>query len=309
MILAVTALMLALTRAEIIERFKAPTLTKVNGLIEVVADCPEDMRREYQGPVSNFASEICKHLYMAGNVREKTFLKPGILIFVGDSKTNNTTVVSSAKRRKDGSEYMRIYLPSPAYSNLDRLRTEVVKGYALAVLGQTLDDKGAVKLLRSAFPRLKADDEYAELAKWREGELDGHDDEYFLKLERTIITPGEAREKDVLDFAAKLRFYPGNICVPFCNKYPVLDYREAIPLAKEDIRIRLEAANSFSKVVVYGGGRGVALADASQAYSKFLRELAAYKLSEEELGELLDEADKLLAIALEEARDNNKNTL
>ena len=36
----------ALTRAELIERFKAPPLTKVSGLVQVVADCPAEMRRE-----------------------------------------------------------------------------------------------------------------------------------------------------------------------------------------------------------------------------------------------------------------------
>ena len=33
----------ALTRAEIIERFKAPVATRVDGLVEVFADCPTDM--------------------------------------------------------------------------------------------------------------------------------------------------------------------------------------------------------------------------------------------------------------------------
>ena len=35
----------ALTRAEIIERFKAPVATRVDGLVEVFADCPTEIGR------------------------------------------------------------------------------------------------------------------------------------------------------------------------------------------------------------------------------------------------------------------------
>ena len=39
--------LLALTRAEILERFKAPVVTQSDGLVKVYANCPEDMRREF----------------------------------------------------------------------------------------------------------------------------------------------------------------------------------------------------------------------------------------------------------------------
>ena len=57
MLLAVIAL-LALTRAELVARMKAPVLTMTEGLVKVYADCPEDMRRDYQMPVARFAADV-----------------------------------------------------------------------------------------------------------------------------------------------------------------------------------------------------------------------------------------------------------
>ena len=53
---------MALTRAEILERFRAPVVTQADGLVKVYADCPDDMRREYQGPIGSFAAETVKTL-------------------------------------------------------------------------------------------------------------------------------------------------------------------------------------------------------------------------------------------------------
>ena len=55
--------LLALTRAEIIERFKAPVVTQADGLVRVFADCPEDMRREFQSPIARFAADTVQTLY------------------------------------------------------------------------------------------------------------------------------------------------------------------------------------------------------------------------------------------------------
>ena len=49
--------MLALTRAEIVQRMRAPVVTQAEGLVRVFANCPEDMRREFQSPVARFAAE------------------------------------------------------------------------------------------------------------------------------------------------------------------------------------------------------------------------------------------------------------
>lgn len=301
MTIAAAILVLALTRSEIIERFRAPAMVKAGGLVQVVADCPPGMRREYQAPVADFAAGICRRLYASEKIRQNQLPHPGILIFIGDEKTNNTSVVSSPKKRDDGTSYTRIYLPSPAFSDLEKFRVETVKAFYLAVTGEAIGDAEAVIRLRRAFPGLRADDEYAALSAWREGNMDGKDDEYFLKLERTIIVPGEAREKDVLDFASKLYLYPPNHMFPFCGKYRCLSFRRAIAHSS-DIAVRLSAASRFSQIVVSGGGRGETLAKAAEAYSGFLRELASGEADENTLSASLDKADHLLSLALDETR-------
>ena len=65
--LFVSILLLALTRAEVLERFKAAPITKVDGLVRVVADCPADMRREFQEPVASFVADVCRTLYRAAS--------------------------------------------------------------------------------------------------------------------------------------------------------------------------------------------------------------------------------------------------
>ena len=62
MLLAGLVLM-ALTRAEIIERFRSPVVTQADGLVKVYADCPEDMRREFQSPIARFAADTVQTLY------------------------------------------------------------------------------------------------------------------------------------------------------------------------------------------------------------------------------------------------------
>ena len=60
-------MLVALTRAEIIDRFKAAPVTQLDGLVQVYGDCPADMRRDFQLPVASFASGICRKLYAAEN--------------------------------------------------------------------------------------------------------------------------------------------------------------------------------------------------------------------------------------------------
>ncbi|MBR6709106.1 MAG: hypothetical protein IKL84_05445, partial [Clostridia bacterium] len=84
----------ALTRAEIIERMRAPVVTQAEGLIQVFAGCPEDMRREYQMPIASFASETVKILYRGLAMRPVRFPKSQIVIHVGSVRTNLTEVVA-----------------------------------------------------------------------------------------------------------------------------------------------------------------------------------------------------------------------
>ena len=137
MTLVASILMLALTRAEIIERFKNPPVTRADGLVQVFADCPSDMRREYQGPVSSFVAEVCTTLSTALKERPGHFTQPAIIVYVGDIRTNNSQVVSREQVRPDGSVCTRIRLLAPGFTDTDQLRRETVKAFYRAANGST----------------------------------------------------------------------------------------------------------------------------------------------------------------------------
>ncbi|MGN0855620.1 MAG: hypothetical protein ACI4R9_08900 [Kiritimatiellia bacterium] len=302
MSLLATALVLALTRAEIIERFRAAPVTKVNGLVQVVADCPADMRHEFQSPIAGYVADLCRMLYRAEKTQEMKFENPGLVIYLGDVRTNVAEIVVRTKKRADGTSFTRLYLPAPGFADLPRLRRESARAFYLAVKGEALDDAAVERALLKADPSLKADDDYAQLARWRAGERVAGDDEQLLQLARSVLVPGIARPEDVLHFASRLFIYPEVYSAPFCGVYSGCSFREAISLAPKDVRIRFLAYAKSPQIVAYGGGRGEKLAAAATAYADFLRELAAYRKTEAELTALLDEADVKLNVAMEEAR-------
>lgn len=125
--------MLALTRAEIIDRFKAAPVTQLDGLVQVYGDCPADMRREYQLPVASFASGVCRKLYVAENRKPSKFAEPGIIVRIGDVRTNLSAVVSRPATRQGGEKFTRIYLPSPSGADIGRFRIEVARAFYRAV--------------------------------------------------------------------------------------------------------------------------------------------------------------------------------
>ncbi len=300
--LLAAVLVLALSRAEIIARFKAPRITKVNGLVQVVPNCPDDMRQEYQLPIAGFSADLCRTLYRAERMQEVKFDNPGIVISLGDVRTNMTNVVVQTLSREDGKPYTRLYLPAPGSSDLATLRRETVKAFYRAVKGETIDAAEADRRLIMADPSLKAADEYAQLERWLAGARVEEDDEYFLRLSRSVLEPGVARPEDITRFASRLFLYPEVYSSPFCGRYDSCSFRDAIALARKDVRIRFIAYAKSPQVVAYGGGRGELLLEAAMAYSVFLRELAAYTKSEEELCALLEDADTKLNVAMEDAR-------
>ena len=146
-------------------------------------------------------------------------------------------------------------------------------------------------------------DERDGLERWIDGE--GGDDEYNLALMRRILKPGEATRRDVLVFASRLFLYPETFDQKFCGKYECVSFKDAIVLSKEDARIRLVARRKADEVVVIGGGRGEALADAAASYRAFLLALAG-GAEKEKLEELLDAADVNLNVAFEAAKKIEK---
>ena len=298
--------MLALTRAEIIERFRAPAITKAGGLVQVFADCPRDMREEFQIPVASFVADICRTLEASEGMKDARFANPGIVVHVGDERTNRTDVIVRTKERDNGEKYTKIYLPAPGFSDVERLRIETVKAFYLAARGKTLDDEAAFEAMIASDPLLKAESEYAKIARWARGVESGDDEEY-LKLARSVLIPGVAKPDDVLRFASRLMLYPEKFNYPFCGKFHSCPFREAIEFAAIDPRIRLAAYAKAPIMVAYGGGRGEELAAAADAYSNFLFALAKYTATKEELSQMLEDADIKLNIALEKAREYEKD--
>ena len=301
MLVAAAVLAAALSRAEIIERFRAVPITKVQGLVQVVADCPVDMRAEFQGPVAGFAADVCNKLYVALREHPVRFEEPGIIVVVGDVRTNATDVIVRRTVRDNGSRLTRIFLPAPAHADVDAFRTEVARAFFLAVKGREIGRAAAGRAIRDADPKLKADYGYSQVEKWLAGEKTDGDDEDMLKICRSVMEPGAARPWDVLHFASRLFLYPESYDSPFCGLYPSCTFQEAVDIAATDPRVRFFAMVKASQVAAFGAGRSEALVDAARAYSEALIELGRGKLPKDELHALFDAADVKLNVALEDA--------
>lgn len=299
MILAGAILFAALTRAEMIERFRAPQIVQVSGLVQVRAECDALTRREYQLPIAGFASDICRRLYTAANIKERHFDSPGIVIVIGDVTTNMTNVVTRTETRKDGSKWTKILVPAPGSADRDALTAAVARGYFRAVDSLELDAAAAYARYRASVPELRIEDEYRELAEWYAGRRGKEDDEKFLKLQRSVLVPGVATRHDVEMFASRLYLYPPVFNDLFAGRFDCVSFREAIALSKLDPRIRLVAYQKIQEVALYSGGHGEKMSAAGDAYVRFLNDLVAYKKTEAELTAELDAADELLKGVLE----------
>ena len=289
--------MMALTRAEIIERMRAPVVTQADGLVKVYASCPEDVRREFQIPVARFAANAVETLYRAQAMRPKRFASAGIIIHLGDVRTNDQRVV--AKVQKAGSlDRTRIYLENPATSDLEKFRLEIAKAFFRSVKGEEIGDEAAAKALRAADPELRVKDERDRLERWLAGK-GGIDAESGITLMRKVIKPGEASRRDVLVFASRLFLYPETFDRPFCGRYRSLSFADALKLSRADPRIRLAAYRKSAEMVIFSGGRGDAMSAAGRAYCDFLLSLTRL---DENAPQMLEEADIKLNVAMEEAR-------
>ena len=293
--------LMALTRAEIIERFKSPVITQADGFVQVFANCPEDMRREYQLPIARFAADTVRMLYGGLKMRPIRYRKPGLVIHVGDVRTNRTDVIARVSTN-DQRVVSRLYVPSPGFADLDRLRTEVIRAFYRSVERVELSDAEAVAAYRRADPALRVADGRRRLELWLNGEGDLKDDEEGLRLMRKVFEPGRASRRDVLIFASRLYLYPPWFDVLFAGRFHSLSFREALRFAATDPYVRLAAAAKANDLPVLGGGRSEELTAAALAYREFLLELGRGEKSDAELKALLDEADEKLNMAFEKAQ-------
>ena len=298
-LLAIAAL-LALSRAELVERFRAPVVTQAGGLVRVYADCPEDMRREYQSPIASFAAETVKNLQRGFSMRSVRYSSPGIVLHIGDVRTNDASVVARAVT--NGSDVAtRIYVRAPGSADLARLRIEIVKAFCRSVRREEVSDEAAVSAYRAGDPAMRIEDERMRLEEWLATGAGVRDDEEALKLMRKVIQPGVASRRDVLIFASRLFLYPPLHGRRFAGRYDGITFRDAVRLAPKAPAVRALALRKASWIPVCGGGKGDALTAAATAYTRFLISLSDAESGEDELLKLLDEADALLNIAYEKA--------
>ena len=299
-LLAIAALF-ALSRAELVERFKAPVITQSDGLVKVYANCPEDMRREYQSPMASFAADTVKTLQRGFSSKPVRFAAPGIAIHVGDVRTNDTSVVAHAATN-GGSVVTHIYVRAPGSADLARLRLEVVKAYCRCVRREELSDDEAIAAYRAGDPAMRIEDERWRLEEWLATGRGVKDDEDGLRLIRKVVEPGVASRRDVLVFASRLYLYPPLYGQRFVGKYDCISFRDAVRLAPFAPVVRILALRKASEIPAYGGGRGDDMTAAASAYTRFLLALAGGESGEDDLVKLLDDADTLLNVAYEKSR-------
>lgn len=313
MSVSATILVLALSRAELIDRVRAPVLTREDGLVRVFANCSADLRREYQQPIAAFAEDTVETLYRGLSVKPRHFDRPGIEIHIGDIRTNDTRIVTQVVTN-EGAVVSRLYVKSPSHADLSHFRVELVKAFHRSLLGSSLGDAAAIAAYRRADPRLRIADERARLEDWLAGHsrdtLSGEavDDEEGLHLLRKVVDPGHASCRDVLTFASRLFLYPPTYDAPFCGKYDCLSFRRAVKNGKIDARIRLAALQKVNSLMAFGSGRGEKMTAAAKAYGLFLLAFAAGEQSEREVLDLLEQADVKLNLAMEEARQREEGT-
>ena len=306
MILLASALLFALSRAEIIERFRSPVITQADGLIKVYANCPEDMRREFQSPIASFAADTFKTLRQGYAEKLPRVSAPRLVICVGDVRTNLSEVVVRVATNANG-VVTRLYVPSPAFADLYRFKLEIIKAYCRAVEDREVDDREAVRTYRMADPEFRVEDLRLKLERWIV--LGEGDDEEGLDLMRKVIKPGVASRRDVLIFASRLQLYPEYDDQRFAERYRSLSFREAIDVAADDPAVRARAAAKAPEMPVFGGGRSPKLLAAAYGYMAFLLKLADEDSEKEELVGLLDAADRRLKDAMDEAREREEGRI
>ena len=292
-----TVLLVALTRAEIIERFKAPVITQADGLVQVYADCPEDMRKEFQGPVARFVADTVQTLYQGLAKRPERFSKAGIMVHVGDVRTNLTEVTAQVSTN-DSRVLTRIRVKSPGYADLYRFRVEVIKAFYRSVEKRELSDDEAVAAYRHAVPELRILDDRMKLEDWLAGR-GTKDDEEGLRMMRKVFEPGKSSPRDILIFASRLYLYPPQHDLRFLGKYDRLSFSEAVRFGRIDSIARLVAYQKALELPVLGGGRSPELTAAANAYQAFLLAFAKGETDEKDLKALLDAADERLNVAFE----------
>ena len=147
--------------------FAPKAVVSTDGFIRVVAyDNPRD-EVGFRRPILAFAGNLLDSLSNAFNVKREKVKEPGLVIYAMDGRTNDTRVIVKPEKRSDGSKVVKIYLPSPGYSNLDELRMGIAKSF----IGADMPDWLAQGVLRCRDSETIREDTRFMLELWSGGRL------------------------------------------------------------------------------------------------------------------------------------------
>ena len=138
-----------------------------DGFIRVVAY--DDVRDEvgFRLPILAFASKTVDALANAYDLKRVKVKEPGLVIYAMDGRTNDTRLLGRQETRKSGSVVVKVFLPSPGYSDLEDLRIAIARSF----FGMNLPDWMVQGLLRSQDDTTRRDDERFVLSLWSSARL------------------------------------------------------------------------------------------------------------------------------------------
>ena len=147
--------------------FAPKAVVSTDGFIRVVAyDNPRD-DVGFRRPILAFAGNLLDSLSNAFDVKRVKVKEPGLVIYAMDGRTNDTRVIVRPETRGNGSKVVKIYLPSPGYSDLDELRM----GIARSFVGADMPDWLAQGVLRCRDSETIREDTRFMLELWSGGRL------------------------------------------------------------------------------------------------------------------------------------------
>lgn len=162
---AVAALAAISARAEL--DFAPKAVVSTDGFIRVVAyDNPRD-EMGFRRPILAFAGNLIDSLSAAFDIKRVKVKDPGLIIYAMDGRTNDTRVLVRPESRADGSKVVKIFLPSPGYSDLEELRMGIAKSF----VGADMPDWLAQGVLRCQDDGTRRADTRFILELWSGGRL------------------------------------------------------------------------------------------------------------------------------------------
>ncbi len=147
--------------------FAPKAVVSSDGFIRVVAyDDPRDTTG-FRRPILAFAGKVIDSLSAAFDVKRSKVREPGLVIYAMDGRTNDTRVIVRPETRPGGSGVVKIFLPSPGYSDLDELRAGIAKSFT----GPDMPDWLAQGMLRCCDDEKRITDTRFVLELWSAGRL------------------------------------------------------------------------------------------------------------------------------------------